>query len=118
VATLPFNVKAGNQINRTGTFSDFSYNSESGDLGGVEIRVVYARGGYQATIQFAEGEPSKLVLVDVQFKENNLSFKISKSTYEGYFEGKIEKNRLKGKFKFKGGGEWIVDIPRKTSYWD
>lgn len=115
---FPFSVATGNQSNLTGTYSDFSYHAESGDLRGMEIRIVYTRSGYQATIQFAEGEPSKLVVVDVQFEQNNLSFNILESNYEGAFKGRIEQNRLKGSFKFKGGGKWDIDLPRKKSYWD
>ena len=55
-------------IRRTGTFSTFEYNKEGGDVLGVEIRIVRTRTGYQAVVQFAEGEPGDLIVAPVTFE--------------------------------------------------
>lgn len=116
---IAFNIaRAEAKTKRTGTFSNLTYNQESGDLGGVEIRIVYTREGYQAAIQFSEGSPSKLIVTDVQFKGDNVYFNVPETIYEGSFEGQISNERLKGLFKFRGGGDWPADLPRKGSYWD
>lgn len=118
IALIPIIATAGNKTKLTGTFSNLFFNQESGDLGGVEVKIVYTRNGYQAAIQFSEGGPSKLIVVDVHFKGSDVYFKVPDTIYEGYFEGQITNERLKGIFKFNGGGNWEVDLPRKASYWD
>ena len=103
----------------TGTFSSLRYNSESGDLGGVEIRIVYTKLGYQAAIQFSEGAPTELIVVKPSFSGTSISFEIPEThNYAGSFSGTIDKKSLKGTFRFKTGGEWKVNLPRKKSYWD
>ena len=47
----------------TGTYSDLRPHKKTGDILGVEIRIVYAGKGYQGTIQIAEGWPSDLILI-------------------------------------------------------
>jgi hypothetical protein len=118
VAVFPICATAGNKTKLTGTFSNLFYNQESGDLGGVEVKIVYTRNGYQAAIQFSEGTPSKLVVAEIKFKGHEVYFKVPETIYEGHFEGQISNDSLKGIFKFTGGGDWEVDLPRKASYWD
>lgn len=50
----------------TGFFSDMQYIREAGDLVGTEVWIVYARGGYYASVQIAEGEPDPPYLVPVK----------------------------------------------------
>ena len=103
----------------TGTFSSLKYNSESGDLGGVEIRIVYAKTGYQAALQFSEGAPTDLIIVNPSFDGTSVYFEIPETNdYAGSFSGTIDNKSLKGTFRFKTGGEWKVNLPRKPSYWD
>lgn len=103
----------------TGTFSSLRYNPESGDLGGVEIRIVYTKLGYQAAIQFSEGAPTELIVVKASFSGTSISFEIPETNdYAGSFSGTIDNKSLKGTFRFKTGGEWKVNLPRKPSYWD
>lgn len=41
----------------TGFFTNMEYIKEAGDVVGMEVWIVYARGSYWATVQLAEGEP-------------------------------------------------------------
>ena len=105
----------------TGTFTSLEYNEEGGDLLGEELRIVLAKKGYQATLQIAEGEPSQLMVVDVQFDKNKLNFVIPDSypVYGGgIFEGTIDLSGIRGVLKFKGGGSDPVRWKRGRSYWD
>ncbi len=40
--------------------------TEAGDVVGTEVWIVYARGGYYASVQIAEGEPEPPFLVPVE----------------------------------------------------
>jgi hypothetical protein len=106
-------------VKRTGTFSDLAYHSESGDLVGVEIRIIYSASGYQAMIQIAQGEAGCLVLIPVSYDNSRVKFQIPDShVYAGSFEGEIGPSNLKGVLRFKTGAEMKVDLERKRSYWD
>jgi len=50
----------------TGFFSNMEYIKEAGDVVGLEVWIVYARGSYWATVQVAEGEPDPPEVVPVQ----------------------------------------------------
>jgi hypothetical protein len=119
----------------TGTFSDLQYNEEGDDLVGTEIRIVVAKNGYQATIQFAEGEPSDLIVVPVHFGFESMRIggvqKSSKhevekvrfdipegSEHAGSFEGVVTRKFLSGTFHFGPGGKFHVKLPRRRSYWE
>ena len=57
----------GPQVPRvTGFFSDMTYIRKAGDVVGTEVWIVYARGGYYASVQIAEGEPDPPYLVPVE----------------------------------------------------
>ena len=116
---IPLDALSLEQPKYTGTFSSLRYNPESGDLGGVEIRIVYTKSGHQAAIQFSEGAPDELVVVKPSFAGTSIYFEIPEPhSYAGTFSGTIDKKSLKGIFRFKSGGEWKVNLPRKASYWD
>lgn len=103
----------------TGTYSDMRYNEESGDVLGAEIRIVATSGGYQASVQFAEGVPEDLIVADVTVTGNKISFSIPRSYRGGAeFSGVIENHMLIGEFRFKTGGPNKVSLPRRKSYWD
>jgi hypothetical protein len=92
---------------------------DTGDVLGDEIKIVYTREGYQGALQFAEGEPQELILVDTRVDGMNISFSIpDSSSYAGQFSGKIENGAFKGEFHFKGGGVDKVVLKKGKSYWD
>ena len=103
-----------------GTFSDLTFNEEAGDLLGAEIRVANSISGKQATLQFSEGEPGPLVVVDVDCDGSNISFDIPtmKNGISGRFTGAVFKDRLVGQFFFGRGGRKDVILLRRRSYWD
>ncbi len=105
----------------TGTYTNMEYNQEGGDVLGQELKIVVAtqRKGYQGVLQFAEGEPSELILVDLRISGNKLEFSIPENTpYAGQFTGTIAQGIIKGKFSFKGGGEETAVLRKGKSYWD
>ena len=106
------------KIKYTGTFSNIYYHQKSGDLLGVEIRIVLARKGYKGTIQICEGEPSDLILIDPVFRGNKISFTVNSPIYQINFEGTIDSKGISGVSSFPGGGKSKDNLPRKSSYWD
>jgi hypothetical protein len=103
----------------TGTYTNMYYNEEGGDLLGDEIRIVGTSTGYQATLQFAQGVPDALILVDVKVAGDKISFSIpDSSNYPGEFNGTLGNGALRGEFRFKGGGTEKVELRRGKSYWD
>jgi len=103
----------------TGTYTDMSFNEEGGDVLGEEIKVVYTSSGFQGALQFAEGVPEALIVVDVNVTGNRISFVIlSASSYAGEFNGTVENGVLKGEFRFKTGVSEKVSLKRGKSYWD
>lgn len=103
-----------------GTFSSLHFNSEGGDVLGIEIKVVYTRVGKQAVIQFSEGEPSPLVVVPVVCEGDHISLKIPKDNGRAAasFEGVVAKDRLVGELVYESGGREKIFLPRRKGYWD
>lgn len=112
---------ASEAVRYTGTFSSLTYNKESGDLLGAELKIVPVRNGYQGVLQIAEGGSSPLMLVDVSFHKNKVTFTIP-TNYTPYgggiFNGTIDTRHIRGVLKFKNGAETELTLPRKHSYWD
>lgn len=118
VLTL-LSIRAGEASRITGTYTSMHFNKEGGDLLGQELKIVLTRKGYQGALQFAEGGPGQLIIVDIQTEGNKISFTISDSYPEaGQFSGTIQGGIIRGVFRFKGGGEERVELKRGKSYWD
>src|SRR5258708_23093640 len=62
------------QVKITGTFSNMHFIKEAGDVLGYEIKIVYAGGSYQSTLQFAEGAPSELLVFKKHKKGKKINF--------------------------------------------
>src|SRR5882762_7050239 len=61
----------------TGTYTNMYYNKEGGDVLGQELKIVVTQGGeYQGALQFAEGEPEDLIVVDIKVVGNKISFSV------------------------------------------
>ncbi len=100
----------------TGTFSSLYYNEEGGDVLGAELRISYTRNGYQGTFQYAEGSPEALVLVDVHYDKDVISFDIPKpNLWAGKFTGKISDAGITGKIDTL---HEEIRLKRGKSYWD
>jgi hypothetical protein len=103
----------------TGTYSSLSYNTDGGDLNGVEIRFVLTRKGIKGVVQFAEGGAGDLALVDVRVTGTHIQFEMpAGSDTEGTFEGTVSAKGLEGTFSYKGGSKEHLTLPRSASYWD
>jgi len=103
----------------TGTYGDMYCNSQGGDVLGTEIKIVNTRKGLQGAIQFSEGAPEELVIVDIQVKNGIVSFVVPESSpYAGEFTGTISNGILTGEFHFKSGGSNKVELKKGKSYWD
>jgi hypothetical protein len=101
-----------------GTYSDLRYNDESGDLLGMEVKIVPVAGGrWQAAILVSEGEPAPLVVIDVQANGRTISFQVPG---EGgwSFRGTIAAKSLKGVITYGNGTTKSVTLPRGCGYWD
>jgi hypothetical protein len=112
------------EIKKTGTFSSLYYDWEdTGDLNGVEIRIVKCGRpgdiGYQGTIQFAEGVPFRLNLIkDIRFgPDNQISFSFNIEDGSSItFKGQISEKAIKGTFS---NGFWKpINLKRTKSYWE
>ena len=103
-----------------GTFSNFRFNNEGGDIQGVEVKVVYTRLGNQAAVQFSEGEPGPLALAPVKCDGTRVSLKIPKADGRAAvtFEGVVSKDRLVGELVYETGGREKLSLPRRKGYWD
>jgi hypothetical protein len=104
----------------TGTYTDMYYDKESGDLLGEELKIVLTQGAqYQGVLQFAEGEPEDLIVVDIDVAGTTISFSIpDNDIHAGRFTGTIAGNVLRGQFRFKKGGVQNVALRKGKSYWD
>jgi len=103
----------------TGTYTSMYFNEEGGDLLGQELKIVLTRRGYQGALQFAEGGPGGLIIVDVHINGNKISFTIPETAPEaGRFSGTLTNGVIRGIFSFKEGGEEKVELRRGKSYWD
>jgi hypothetical protein len=99
----------------TGIYSDLAYYQESGDLLGDEIMVLFSEQGYFVVLQYAEGVPSKPVLVPAVISGQRITFMLPPPMDDwGAFVGEIEGDHLVGKFQ---RSEQALDLRRKNSYW-
>jgi hypothetical protein len=103
----------------TGTYTNMKYNEEGGDVLGEELKIVATGGGYQGALQFAEGVPEDLIVVNIKLTGNEINFTIpDASTRAGQFSGTIANGTLRGRFHFKAGGAESVVLKKAKSYWD
>lgn len=119
---------AEDRVQHTGTFSSFAYHEESGDLLGVELRIVPIRSGYQGTFQMAQGGPEAMILVQPRFQGNEISFGfVSSGGTPGLFKGTVADDGVRGTLTFFPGGEPTpytgfgdahLFLKRTCGYWD
>ena len=104
----------------TGTYTNMYYNKQGGDVLGEELKIVMTQGGqYQGALQFAEGEPEDLIVVDIELKGGTISFLVPDvDSHAGRFSGTIDNGVIRGQFKFKRGGIENVTLKKGKSYWD
>jgi hypothetical protein len=119
-----------------GTFSDLHFDQTRQTAEGMEVRIVPAECGYQASVQFGQGQGSvstwsRLILVDVHFTSDlwplhvpwpalipnedtdDFWFTVPAGTaHAGEFYGVIRRDRLDGLFQTTDEGVVRVSLPR------
>jgi hypothetical protein len=116
---LASSVQSQSAASIEGVYSDLHYIEGAGDLLGTELKIAKDGNTYKGFLQIAEGEPSKVMPVNIEVKGSEIRFSISEDTdYAGEFVGKIGLQFLTGEFRFKGGGTNKVKLRRGKSYWD
>jgi hypothetical protein len=106
----------------TGFFTNMEYIDGAGDVVGMEVWIVYARGKYWATVQLAQGEPDPPVVVPVQVLAQQVSFGIKQPSIRSdrhsapglilKFEGTVTRTSLTGTF----ANERVM-LKRGPTYW-
>lgn len=105
----------------TGFFTSMRYVAEAGDVVGMEVWIVYARGGYWATVQLAEGEPEVPVVVPVEVSDRKVIFSLpatanalsGKTRNAGLrFTGEVNSVGIRGSLSGQR-----VTLKRAGSYW-
>jgi len=72
---------------------------EAGDLVGIELQIIYSRGGYSVLFQDAEGVLRKPYLVDAAINHDKIEFILpERNGYSGKFIGVLTKSGLIGSF--------------------
>ena len=103
----------------TGTYSSFTYNAEAGDLNGVEVHILFTGKGLKAIVQFAEGGPGDVALVNVTATGTHFHFEMPAGfDPEGAFDGTVSAKGLDGTFTHKGDDPEHLFLPRARGYWD
>jgi hypothetical protein len=106
-------------IQITGTYSNLEFSRESGDLNGLEIRVVLTAQEYKATVQFAEGGAADIYIVPFRVSSGIVSFDVPlKNDKPARFKGMLTDQGLTGTIEYPSGASEKVFLPRKRSYWD
>jgi hypothetical protein len=102
-----------------GTYTSLTFNAESGDLHGYEVKVVPTRHGLKALLQAAEGEPGDVFVVDVAQKNGEVSFEVPLLGQKpARFQGRLVAGGLKGKILYSSGSSEDVFLKHARSYWD
>ena len=110
-------------VSRTGTFSDMFKHPPTGEVIGVEVRIVETSTGYQGVLQVGSGTAgglSALAVVDVYYEDDDtLSFTIpADHVWAGRFEGNVRREGLVGTFTLASGEDRFVVLDRGRSFWD
>lgn len=114
--------RAQQQPRVTGFFSDMRSLPGSGDVVGTEVWIVYARSGFWATVQTAEGESNPPVVVPVEVSGSMVKFTVKEPqvSQDGkpvpdsvtHFEAKVTRAGLSGQANSEQ-----IDLKRGNSYW-
>jgi hypothetical protein len=103
----------------TGLFSNMRFYPDSGDVGGMEVFIVYASEGmsgqHYASVQQAEGSPEPPVIVKVTVISDKIEFKLPGAAGEAStFRGRVTAKSLVGSFE---GSDEVLSLRRGKSCW-
>lgn len=100
-----------------GRYGKFEYNSESGDLLGLELEVIRGRSGYFVLFQAAQGEREDPVLIPA--KVSGLTFEIvvpEGASYSGVLRATLKGKALEAKFangQLSPSGEKVFKLQKR-----
>jgi hypothetical protein len=100
----------------SGVYSDIHYNSEGGDLLGMELLIIPSDpSGYRAFVQIAEGGPPFAVIVPILVDGSRVEFTLpAGSAYSGeHFIGTLSSTKL----ALRWGKSQQETLLRGKSYW-
>jgi hypothetical protein len=101
-----------------GRYGKFEYNSESGDLLGVELQVIRGRSGYFVLFQVAQGEREDPVLVPAKVSGATIEMVIPDgvSGYAGGLKATLKGKVLEAQFsngRLSPSGEKVFVLKRR-----
>ena len=104
----------------TGTYTHMYYNEEGGDVLGEELKIVATQGRrHQGALQFAEGEPGNLLVVNIEVTGDAIRFAVPEGeTHAGSFSGTISGDAIHGEFRYANRAVEKVVLKKGKSYWD
>lgn len=104
----------------SGTYSNFATHPESGDLLGIEITILWARGVYYVVFQSSEGEPSVPVIAKAEVNDGNIHFVLPPESPYREFKGVITPCSITGSFiggQLSPRGKKVFTLEKKSGYW-
>jgi hypothetical protein len=107
----------------TGTWSDLFRDEATGEILGVELRIVETFAGHQGALQVGReqrfGGLSGLAVVEIDAGGEMVRFVIPEPhPFAGSFEGKLQGDAIVGRFLLADGREEFVVLSRGESFWD
>jgi hypothetical protein len=107
----------------TGTWSDLFRDDTTGEILGVELRIVETAAGHQGALQVGReqqfGGLSGLAVVEIDAGGETVRFTIPEPhPFAGSFEGKLNRDAIVGSFVLADGREEFVVLRRGESFWD
>lgn len=107
------------QARLVGTFSSFRLHEESGDLLGIEIKIVPTSTGTVAIVQVAAGEPGQPAISAVSTSMDSLFIVFQYDAQrEATFRARVSGAGLGGTLVIAGGAPRPDNLPRRCGYWD
>ncbi len=104
----------------TGIYTNLKFNSESGDVSGIEIFVVWSKQGYRVVFQDAEGSPQSPIVVDASILGKKIRFTLpERRGYSGEFVGEFIEEGIVGSFAdgARSNEGTAFRLKRSLSYW-
>lgn len=106
-------------IRKVGTYSDMCYNTESGDVNGMEVRIVITKAGPYAIFQASEGALSVPVVIKVNTSDDRIEFDIPETVpFGGKFKGVIKSDEMVAAIEGYTGYAANLRLKRQPSYWE
>jgi hypothetical protein len=118
IASVP--AIAASKVKVTGTFSIITFNKESGDLSGEEVRLFYVGEGEPvALVQVTDSNGGQAGLEAVTVKGDEIDIVFAKALSGAIgLHGKVTAAGMTGALRFPTGAPERFFLKRGKSYWD